>query len=111
MNEVERIDEPCVIYRSDMDLFMEWSGDVIIFKDSRQASEFSEKFWMFFQIPRDTESPFMICRATEEIQQSAEDADGAVWYYEIESEMEDELVYQENQMAANMREAAGLKEG
>lgn len=94
MNIVNKIDKPCVIYRSDIDQHMQFGNKVIIFKDSDQALAFSEYFPMFFVSDKE-ETPFGIYQASEEM---LNDKEYIVCYDDIADRMEKEREYQINKV-------------
>lgn len=90
MHEVTHIDQPCTIYRSDSNQYIQYGKLTIIFKDSDQAKAFVDDFPMFFQC--EGESPFGIYPAP---QWMLDDKDNIVWYDSIADKMEEEKKYQQ----------------
>lgn len=85
MEEQKRIDNPCVIHRSDVDQFMKYGDYVIIFKDSDQALSFVNDFPMFFD---------GVDAKIRELANDIDDKEGTVWYDSIAGQMEEEKKYQ-----------------
>ena len=97
MKELDRIDGPCIIHRTDNDQFMKYGEPIIIFKDSDQALAFANNFPMFFE---DVDAE--ICEVTDEM---TNDKEHTVWYDDIADKMKKEKEYQ----LARIKETEDMK--
>lgn len=98
--ELDEINEPCMIYRKDMDYFMQYGNDTIIFEDSKQALAFAEMFPMFFEYDGE-DNPFMIIKASSVTE--GDDEPLVVCYNDIADVMAKELEYQLKEKSKNMK--------
>lgn len=103
--DVKELHEPCCIYRSDFNQFIQYGGLSIIFNDSLQALDFVNDFPMFFSYDSE-ESPFKVVKAGPMVN----DKQGTIWYDSIADKMEEEKKYWDDQMK-NQEMKGVLKDG
>lgn len=103
---VDHLDVPCVIFRTDVNQYMIYGPQVILFKDSKQCDAFIQRFPMFFEFDGD-ESPFYVYPALDEM---INDKEGCVWYDDIADKMDAEEEYQKNKVLENKTMKEALKD-